>query len=112
LHPSDVGSLENPFGTKRIETAMRVRVEAPERILHGVNERAIHVGGIHTGDALRRRVGLLAMVGGRRTFLPEMDLCIANPHWAASSQDSTLIEPKSRGDRIYRQGSRLAKLSA
>ena len=47
---------------------------------HGVYQCAINAGVIHAGDCLVCRVGLLTMVGGRRTFLPEMDLSIDDQH--------------------------------
>jgi hypothetical protein len=54
-----------------------VRVGVPQ---HRVNQRAIHAGGIHAGNCLLRRIGFLTMMGGRRTFFPEVDLSIDDQH--------------------------------
>jgi hypothetical protein len=46
-----------------------------------VDQRPVDAGLVHVGNRLFGQVGFLAMVGGRRAFLPEVDLAIDDDHW-------------------------------
>ena len=59
-----------------------VRVRVPQ---HRVDQRPVDAGLIHAGNRLFGRIGLLAMVRGRRALFPEMDLCVGDQHWCVLS---------------------------
>ena len=63
-------------------TASSFEVRVPQ---HRVDQCPVDAGLIHARYRLLSRIGLLAMVRGRRALFPEMDLCVDDQHWCAPS---------------------------
>ncbi len=70
-----------------------VRVGIPQ---DRVDQRPVYTGLIHGGDRLLRRVWLLTMLRGRRTFFPEMNLAIDDQHLAYPSDPKIFSCPRIR----------------
>ncbi len=85
------------FPHRRLRQLVRIRV--PQ---HRMDQRAIDAGFVHARNRLLGRIRKLAMMRRRRSFLPEMDLCIDNQH-AASSFPRHCTQSRPRQARAMRR---------